>query len=330
MNIKRYLSICLAALLLVTGLTACKSGKTGSSSAKSGGDDVFSIGIVQLTKHDALDSAYEGFVAALDAAGYSEEKGNLKIDYQVATGKADECVTICNQFVADKVDLILAIATDAAQAALNATSDIPILVTAVTNPEADVPGENVSGTSDMGPIEDQIAFAKELCPELKTLGILYNSSEQNSKFQAEKAIEAAQSLGIGYKEFTVTASTELQSVVESMNGQVEACWLPTDNTCASNMDIIGATAQDAHVMTICGEAGMVNSGGLATYGAVDYYKLGEQTGDMAVRIIEGASVSDMPIEYQSAGEDAKIVINREAAESFEIPQSVLDKATFAE
>ena len=327
MNIKRYLSVCLAVLLMVTGLVACDSANSGGSG---GGDDVFSIGVVQLTKHNALDAAYEGFVAALDEAGYSEEKGNLKIDYQVATGKADECVTICNQFVADKVDLILAIATDAGQAAVNATSDIPILVTAVTNPEADVPGENVSGTSDMGPIEDQISFAKELCPELKTLGILYNFGEQNSKFQAEKAIEAAQKLGIGYKEFTVTASTELQSVVESMAGQVEACWIPTDNTCASNMDIIGATAKDAHVMTICGEAGMVDNGGLATYGAVDYLELGKQTGDMAVRIIEGASVSDMPIEYQSAGEDAEIVLNREAAQAFEIPQSVLDKATFAE
>ncbi len=328
MKMKRFIALMLA-LLTLFALTAC-GGATNDDAADTGdaADDVLKIGIVQLVKHDALDAAYEGFVDALAAAGYSEEIGNIKINYQVATGKPDECATIAQQLVSEKSDLILAIATPAAQAAVNATSSIPILVTAVTNPEGDCPGANVSGTSDLGPIADQIAFAKKLNPELKTIGILYNSSEANSKFQAGMAIEAAKANDIAYKEFTVTAATELQSVVESMKGQVEVCWLPTDNTCASNMPIISSASVSAGVMTVCSEAGMVDNGGLCTYGAVDYFTLGQQTGEMAVKLLSGeAAVSDLEIGFQSAGDEAAIVINEDVAANFEIPAEILEKAT---
>lgn len=314
---KKVLAVILAFCLLLT-CTAC--GESGTEKMK--------IGVVQLVKHDALDAAYKGFVDGLAEAGYSTEKGNIEFDYQVATGKPDECATIANQLVSGGSDLILAIATPAAQAAVNATSTIPILVTAVTNPDGDCPGENVSGTSDLGPIERQIQFAKEICPSLKTIGILYNSSEQNSKFQAELAIKAAEKMGIAYQPFTVTAATELQTVVESMKNKVEACWIPTDNTCASNMPVISDAAKSANVLTICGESGMVKTGGLATCGAVDYYELGKQTAAMAVKILSGEKkVSELPIEFQSAGEDAEIVINTDVAANYNIPQSVLDKAT---
>ncbi len=307
----------LLTLCLLFGCTACGD---SSNSGK------LKIGVIQLVKHDALDASYEGFVAGLKEAGYDESK--VEIDYKVATGKADECATIADQLVSANSDLILAIATDAAQAAINKTQTIPILVTAVTNPEEDCPGPNVSGTSDLGPIAEQVAFSKELCPTLKTLGILYNSSEANSKFQAKKAIEAAKANNIPYKEFTVTADTELQSTVESMKGAVEVCWIPTDNTCASNMPTINTAAEAAGVMTICGESGMVKSGGLATLGAVDYFALGKQTAAIAVKILSGeAKVVDLPIEYQKAGEDAEIVINTDVAKKFDVPADILKKAT---
>ena len=312
----------LSALLLVVimAFTFCACGEETNN-------DVVKVGIVQLVKHDALDKAYEGFVAGLKEAGYSEEAGNIKIDYQVATGKNDECATIANKLVGDKNDVILAIATGAAQAAVNATTEIPIFVTAVTNPEGDCPGPNVSGTSDLGPVSKQVEFAKEICPEIQTLGILYNSSEKNSVFQADLVKKAADAIGLAYKEYTITAATEIASTVESMRNEVQVCWIPTDNTCASNMPTIKSAAEDAGVMTICAESGMVGKGGLVTCGAIDYFELGKQTAAMAVKVIKGEkTVGDLPIEFQQFGDELEVVINTDVAAAFEIPQSVLDKA----
>ncbi|MBQ8869712.1 MAG: ABC transporter substrate-binding protein [Oscillospiraceae bacterium] len=316
---KKILSILLAATMISCLFAGCNGGEK---------KDVLKIGVLQLTKHVALDAAYEGFADGLEEAGYSEEAGNIELNYNVATGKPDECATIADQLVSAGSDLILAIATPAAQAVVNKTTSIPILVTAVTNPDGDCPGPNVSGTSDLGPIERQVQFAKELDPDMKTLGILYTSSEANSVFQAGLAKAAADKLNIPYKEYTVTAATELQSTVEGMKGQVDVCWIPTDNVCASNMPIICDAAKAANVMTVCGESGMVNTGGLATVGAVDYYELGKQTAAMAVKILKGeATVADLDIEFQAAGEDAEIIINEDVAKNYTIPDSILSKAT---
>ena len=314
-------------LLLATAMIGCMfSGCAGNNDDKK--DGTLKIGVLQLVKHVALDAAYEGFEDGLKEAGYSEEAGNIDINYNVATGKPDECATIADQLVSANSDLILAIATPAAQAVVNKTTSIPVLVTAVTNPDGDCPGPNVSGTSDLGPIERQVQFAKELDPDMKTLGILYTSSEANSVFQANLAKKAAQKLNIAYKEYTVTAATELQSTVEGMKGQVDVCWIPTDNTCASNMPIIYDAAKAAGVMTVCGENGMVTKGGLATVGAVDYYELGKQTAAMAVKILKGeATVADLDIEFQTAGEDAEIIINEDVAKSYNIPAEIMNKAT---
>lgn len=311
-------------ILMVVAMIGCLF--VGCDNSKN--NDAIKIGVLQLQKHVALDAAYKGFEDGLKEAGYSEEDGTIEMNYNVATGKSDECATIADQLVSANSDLILAIATPAAQAVVNKTSTIPVLVTAVTNPEGDCPGPNVSGTSDLGPIERQIELAKELDPDMKTLGILYTSSEANSVFQAKLAIDAAKKLGLAYKEYTVTAATELQSTVEGMKGQVDVCWIPTDNTCASNMPIIRDASKAAGVMTIAGESGMVTKGGLATVGAVDYYELGKQTAAMAVKILKGeANVEDMDIEFQSAGEDAEIVINSDVAKDYSIPSALLDKAT---
>lgn len=316
---KKILSIMLAATMIGCLFAGCNGGEK---------KDVLKIGVLQLQKHVALDAAYEGFADGLEEAGYSEEAGNIELSYNVATGKPDECATIADQLVSANSDLILAIATPAAQAVVNKTTSIPVLVTAVTNPDGDCPGPNVSGTSDLGPIERQVKLAKELDPDMKTLGILYTSSEANSVFQAKLAKEAAAKLNIAYKEYTVTAATELQSTVEGMKGQVDVCWIPTDNTCASNMPIIYDAAKAAGVMTIAGESGMVTKGGLATVGAVDYYELGKQTAAMAVKILNGeATVADLDIEFQAAGEDAEIVINEDVAKSYTIPTELMNKAT---
>ena len=176
---KKILSILLAATMIGCLFAGCNGGEEKK--------DVKKIGVLQLMKHVALDAAYEGFADGLEEAGYSEEAGNIELSYNVATGKPDECATIADQLVSANSDLILAIATPAAQAVVNKTTSIPVLVTAVTNPDGDCPGPNVSGTSDLGPIERQIKLAKELDPDMKTLGILYTSSETNSVFQAKLA-----------------------------------------------------------------------------------------------------------------------------------------------
>ena len=320
---KKILSLILAVAMASCMLAGCAGNNNEDKDGK-----VLKIGVLQLMKHVALDAAYKGFEDGLKEAGYSEEDGTIEMLYNCATGKPDECATIADQLVSANSDLILAIATPAAQAVVNKTTSIPVLVTAVTNPDGDCPGPNVSGTSDLGPIERQVKLAKELDPDMKTLGILYTSSEANSVFQAKLAKEAAQKLNIAYKEYTVTAATELQSTVEGMKGQVDVCWIPTDNICASNMPIIYDAAKAAGVMTIAGESGMVTKGGLATVGAVDYYELGKQTAAMAVKILKGeATVADLDIEFQPAGEDAEIVINEDVAKSYTLPAELLNKAT---
>ena len=319
---KKLLSI-LAALTLLLSVCAFASAE----------GDTYEIGILQFVQHPALDQATEAFCQAL-----KDKLGDRVVFYeQNASGEVPNCATLAAQLVSKPVDLIMANATPPLQACSNATSDIPILGTSVTDYQTaleieltaeDATGFNVSGTSDLGPIADQIAFAKKLNPELKTIGILYNSSEANSKFQATMAIDAAKAEGIAYKEFTVTAATELQSVVESMKGQVEVCWLPTDNTCASNMPIISSAAVSAGVMTVCSEAGMVDNGGLCTYGAVDYFTLGQQTGEMAAKIFSGeATVAELEIGFQAAGDDAAVVLNEDVAANFDIPADILEKAT---
>lgn len=295
-------------------------------------DEVFYIGVNQLVEHAALDASYQGFVDALKDAGYVDGE-NIKIDYQNAQGEQANANTIATKLVNDNNDLILAIATPSAQAMANATKDIPILVTAVTDPfEAglvasnDAPGGNVSGTSDLTPVKEQIELLKRLIPDVSKIAILYTSSEQNSKFQAEMAINEATALGIETVEATISNSNEIQQVVESLIGKVDAIYAPTDNTIAKAMPTVAMVANANSLPVICGEANMVESGGLATYG-IDYYELGKLTGKQAVKIIEGkANISEMPIEYLAA-ESCELTINEEVAKQLgiTIPEDLIKK-----
>ena len=298
-----------------------------------GDKELIKIGIVQLAEHDALDAAYRGFVDGLAEAGYVDGK-NIKIDYQNAQNEQQNCQIISQKFVNDKCDLILAIATQAAQSAANETSEIPILVTAVTDPATsglvqsnEAPGTNVSGTSDLTPVAEQMNLIKQLLPDAHNIGMLYCSNEPNSEFQIKLAEQKATELGLEYQEFTVSSSSEIQQVVESMVGKVDVIYSPTDNMIAAGMATVSMVATEAGIPIICGEEGMVAKGGFATYG-INYYNLGKQTGAMAVRIIkDGAKPQDMPIEYL---QEAALVINQDIVDALkiEIPEDLKQQATF--
>jgi putative ABC transport system substrate-binding protein len=261
------------------------------------------IGAIQLVEHPALDASYRGFVDALAAAGYIDGK-NIAIDFQNAQGEQANCVTIADKFANDRVDLILAIATPAAQAVANRTSTIPVVVTAVTDPESAklvksnaAPGTNVTGTSDLTPVAAQIGLLKRLIPGAKTVGLLYCSSEQNSVFQIDLAKAACRDNGLAFIDATAVNSNEVQQAVQSLVGKVQAVYAPTDNLMASSMPVIAQVTTAAKLPLIVGEENMMKAGGLATYG-INYYELGKQTGAMAVDILKtGKKPAAMPIQY---------------------------------
>ena len=295
-------------------------------------DENYHVGVIQLVEHSALDAAYQGFVDGLKELGYEDGK-NLTIDYQNAQGDQSNCQTIATKLINDQNDLILAIATPAAQAVANGTKDIPILVTAVTDPADsklvaanDAPGGNVSGTSDLTPVKEQIDLIPQIVPETKTVGLIYCSSEANSKFQIELAKQEVEALGLSYAEATVSNSNEIQQVVQSLVGKVEAIYIPTDNMLAAGMSNVVSVTNPAKIPVICGEEGMVTNGGTATYG-INYYDLGKITATQAVEILkEGKNPAEMPIEYC---QDCNLVLNQEAANEMGItfPQDLLDKAS---
>lgn len=286
--------------------------------------ETFKIGVLQLVQHAALDAANEGFFAALDEAGVKYEA-----DQQNASGEQSNCQTIAEKLVNDGDDLILAIATPAAQAVAGVTSDIPVILTAVTDPaesglveDNNVPGGNVTGTSDLTPVTEQIDLLQKLVPDAKTVGILFCSAESNSEIQAQMAREALDAAGIAHEDYTVSSSNEIQTVVESMIGKVDAIYAPTDNMIAAGMATVAMVANDNGIPTICGEAGMVEAGGLATYG-IDYYQLGYMAGEQAIDIlVNGKTATETPIGYLPA-ERCELTINEETAQALGIDTSVV-------
>ena len=326
----------LAAVVAVTtalALTACGSSSTNTTtddksaeSTETTDDTTYKIGVLQLTQHAALDKANEGFIAALDESGIKYE-----VDQQNASGEQSACQTIAEKLVNDGNDLIYAIATPAAQAVAGVTSEIPIILSAVTDPAEsglvasnDAPGGNVTGTSDLTPVKEQIELLKQILPDAKTVGILFCSSESNSEIQAAMAREACEANGLEHIDFTVSSSNEIQTVVESMVGKVDVIYAPTDNTIAAGMPTVSMIATDNGLPIICGEQGMVDAGGLATYG-IDYYQLGYMAGQMAVEILrDGADPATMPIGYLSA-DQCELSVNDETAAALGIDVSGLKK-----
>ena len=287
------------------------------------------IGIMQYVQHEALDAANQGFVDALKDSGYVDGE-NIKIDAQNANADNSTLATIADSFIAQKVDLALAIATPAAQMLMGKTETIPVLGTAITDyvdaklaKSNEEPGYNVSGTTDMNPIAEQIDLLKALVPEAQTVGLLYTGSEDNSVLQARIAVEAIEALGMKWVEVKVNNSNDVQQAAQSLVGQIDALYIPTDNVAASSIPIISEVMTEKNIPIICGESGMVRAGGTATLG-INYYKLGYQTGLMAVEVLGGADVSTMPIQAQTEFDYA---FNLEVAEAIglQIPQDLLDQ-----
>ena len=325
---RRILGIVMA-MLLGTSLMACgsKADNANSSESKTEASSEASanakkVGILQYVQHPALDKANEGFVAALNGAGI-----DVAIEQQNAGGEQSAAQTIANKLVNDKKDLILAIATPAAQAVAGVTSDIPVVITAVTDPAAsglvesnDAPGGNVTGSSDLTPVADQIELLTKLLPKAKTVGILYCTAEANSKLQADMAMEALKGKGLNGIEYTVSSSNEIQTVVESMVGKVDAIYVPTDNVIAAGMTTVAMIATTEHKIPIIGaEAAHVENGALATYG-IDYFEVGKLAGEQAVEILNGKSPADIPIAYLPK-DRCKLTINEEVASELGIDTS---------
>lgn len=309
------------------GLVGCGGDGAADAGSASAARASYKIGVLQLTEHPALDAANKGFVAAIEASGI-----DASIDQQNAQNDQSACQTIASTLVNENCDLILAIATPAAQAVAGTTSDIPIVCTAITDFAAsglvednDAPGGNVTGTSDMNPVADQIELLHQLVPEAKTVGLLYCTAESNSKIQIDLAAEQLDELGMEGVEYTASSSNEVQQVVESMVGKVDAIYTPTDNTIASAMTVIASIANENKVPTVCGEVAHVEAGGLASI-SINYEELGRRAGEIAVRILsEGADPADMPIETMTADE-CDLVYNQKTADTLDVDVSALADA----
>lgn len=302
MKLKKAAAILMAAAMTAS-LTACGSSSSGESSSESsaGSDGTYTIGICQQMEHPALDAATEGFQ---DACKEKFGEDNVEFDVQNAQGEQTMCSTIINNFVSSDVDLILANATLPLQTAAQATADIPILGTSVTDFASALgisdwtgaTGVNISGTCDLAPIEEQEDMLTELLPEAKTVGILYCSAESNSKYQAELFEAELEKDGIEYKEYTAADSNEIQSVVTNAVSECDAIYIPTDNTMASNTQIINNICLPAKVPVIAGEQGICSGCGIATL-SISYYDIGYRAGEMAYEILaESADISTMEIE----------------------------------
>ena len=280
-------------------------------------NEKLNIGIIQIIEHESLDKARNGFIDEMKNLGYKD----ADFDVQIAGGDISNLSSIANKFASDiNKDLILAISTPAAQAIANVTEDVPILATAVTDFEStrlvnslNVPGRNVSGTSDLVPVEKQINLLKTLIPNCKKIGILYSSNESNSKVQADMAKKEAQKLGMESKDYTVSNSNEVQQVVEQMS--VDAIFVPTDNLIVSSMPTVSKIANDRKIPIICSESGSVKNGALAS-NSMDYYELGKITAKQADKIIKKEiQPQNMPIEFLTS---TKLVINKDTSKKLGI------------
>lgn len=321
--LKKIVSTLFIAILISTlVLSGCGSGTS---------EKTYKIGISQFVEHPALDSAREGVIAGLKEDGLEEGK-DFTFDYQNAQQDFPTTQTIASNFVGSKVDLIVAIATPSAQAAANATKDIPIVITAVTDPvlaglvnSMDKSGTNVTGTSDMNPVREQLELIKEILPEAKSVGVIYNAAEPNSVVQVEIAKEAAKDLGLEIIEATVANTSEVNQAAQTLVSRVDAIYAPTDNAVASSISAILKVSNEAKIPVIPGERALVDAGALATLG-IDYFSLGKQTGNIAARVLRGENPADMPVE---TSDDLKLVVNKKAADilGIEIPEEVLSRAS---
>lgn len=298
-------------------LVACSNEDTDSSS----GDDTINIGILQFMEHVSLTEAKDGFISELEESG-------IEVVFEVMNAQGDQSnLQSMSEQLTDNNDLTLAIATPAAQSLALADSENPVLFTAVTDAvdaglveSNEVPGRNLTGTSDMVPIEEQTSLLLSLIDNPQKIGIAYNSSEPNSKIQADLAAAAFEAAGIEVIIATVTTSNDVQTTITSLARDVDGIYLPTDNTMAATMATIGEIAAEYKIPVVAGATGMVDDGGLATYG-INYTDLGRQTARIALRILQdGENPADIAVE---TSDNLELVVNEEMAETLGIdPASI--------
>ena len=306
MNTKRIISL-VASLALVlslsVGLTGCgdKAAQDDNQGSTDGEGTKYTVGICQLVQHEALDAATQGFIDALNEA----LPGQVEFQNKNASGDSANCSTIVNGFVSDGVDLIMANATGALTAAAAATSDIPILGTSITayGVALDIDdfngtvGGNISGTSDLAPLDQQAAMIQELFPDAKNVGLLYCSGEPNSVYQIETIRGYLEDMGYTCEAYAFTDVNDLSSVTQTACDNSDVIYIPTDNTAAGNTETIANVVLAAGVPVVAGESGICSGCGVATL-SISYYDLGYTTGEMAAQILKGeADISTMPIEY---------------------------------
>lgn len=305
------------ALLSTFALAAC-----GSSTSDAGAEKV-SIGIIQYAEHEALTASKEGFLEALEQAGYKEGE-NLSLHFQNAQGDQANLQTMVDQLAGENT-LHFAIATPAAQALLNVDSDTPSVFTAVTDPvqaglveSLDKPGGNMTGSIDATDVAGQIDMLMKVVPEAQTVGIFYNSSEVNSEVQANQAKEALEAKGVKVVIKTVTSTNDVQQVMTSLAAQVDAVYLPTDNTVASTTTTIGEILKEAKIPSMGSDEAVLEAV-LFTYG-VDFHAIGVQAGELAVKILKGESPADLAVEKP---ETAAIAVNEEMAKAVGIDTKMI-------
>ncbi|MBQ3120471.1 MAG: ABC transporter substrate-binding protein [Peptococcaceae bacterium] len=306
-------------------LAGCGGGKDEAKEYK--------VGVVQLVQHGALDQANAGMIAGLADNGFVEGE-NLVVKQENAQNDQSNLQSIAQSFIADEVDLILAIATPAAQVMAANTEEIPIVGTAITSFEGaglvesdDAPGYNVTGTNDMNPVEEQVNLLLQLKPDAKVIGTIYTAAEVNSQIQVDLLDKVVAAKGLTVEKRTIQNVNDIQQAAQSLVGVADALWLPTDNNVASAMPNVVGVTDPAGIITITGEESMTVAGGTATY-SFSYYDIGYNAGVMAAQILKGeADPATLPVQSPKA-EDLTAVLNMEAIASLgvEVPQDLLDSA----
>ena len=308
-------------------LAGCGGGKDNNEEKQ------YKVGVVQLVQHGALDQANQGMIAGLADNGFVEGE-NLIVTQENAQNDQSNLQSIAQSFIADEVDIILAIATPAAQVMAANTEEIPIVGTAITSFEGaglvksdDAPGYNVTGTNDMNPVEEQVNLLLQLNPDAKVIGTIYTAAEVNSQIQVDLLDKVAAAKGLTVEKRTIQNVNDIQQAAQSLVGKVDALWLPTDNNVASAMPNVVGVTDPAGIITITGEESMTVAGGTATY-SFSYYDIGYNAGVMAAQILKGeADPATLPVQSPQA-EDLLAVLNMEAitAMGIEVPQDLLDSA----
>ncbi|MGF1704787.1 ABC transporter substrate binding protein [Enterovibrio baiacu] len=321
MKLSKFLvSACCAATLFSTPFTV--SAKTAT------------VAVSQIVEHPALDATRQGLLDGLAELGYVDGK-NLAFSYQTAQGNPAIAVQIARQYVGEQPDVLVGIATPSAQALVAATKSIPVIFTAVTDPvgaklikDMDKPSANVTGLSDLSPVAQHVALAKELIPGMTSIGVVYNPGEANAVTLVELLREAAEKEGLNVIEGTALRSADVQSAAQIVASQADAIYAPTDNTVASAIDGLVGAANQAKKPVIGGATSYIPNGAVAALG-FDYYQIGVQTADYVAALIEGKAVADLPAKV-AVGSD--LAINLKAAQKLglDVPASLLDRATTVE